>query len=114
MKDAQLFIGGKWIDSKTQSPVLDKFSRKEVAQAHVADEELVERAVAAAKTAFRSGEIAIPDRYKILMRASGILDRRRDEIVDVMVTETGFTPADNAGDVSRCIQTAYRRKRRNA
>jgi succinate-semialdehyde dehydrogenase/glutarate-semialdehyde dehydrogenase len=105
MKDARLFIGGKWIESKTRSPVLDKFSRKEVAQAHVADEGLVERAVAAAKTAFRSGEIAIPDRYRILMRASAILERRRDEIVDVMVTETGFTPADNASDVARCVQT---------
>ena len=68
-------------------------------------EELVERAGEAAKTAFRSGEIAIPDRYSILMRGSGVLQRRRNEIVDVMVTETGFTPADNAGDVSRCTQT---------
>jgi acyl-CoA reductase-like NAD-dependent aldehyde dehydrogenase len=104
VKDARLFIAGKWVEAPTQFPVLDKFSRREVARAHVADKSLVDRAVSAAKTAFQS-EISILDRYNILSRAAVILERRREEIVDVMVTETGFTVSDNTGDLSRCIQT---------
>ena len=104
MKDARLFIAGKWAEAPTQFPVLDKFSRREVARAHVADKNLVDRAVSAAKTAFQS-EISVPDRYNILSRAAVILERRREEIVDVMVTETGFTVSDNVGDLARCIQT---------
>jgi succinate-semialdehyde dehydrogenase/glutarate-semialdehyde dehydrogenase len=105
VKDARLFIGGEWIEAGEQFPILDKFSRQEVARAHIAGEELIARAVEAAKAAFHSGPIGIPDRYAILMRAAVILERRRDEIVEVMVTETGFTPGDNAGDLARCIQT---------
>jgi succinate-semialdehyde dehydrogenase/glutarate-semialdehyde dehydrogenase len=105
VKDARLFIGGKWLEGNGRFAVLDKFSRKEVAEAHVADKELVDRAVEAARAAFCAGEIPIPERYGILMRAATILERRRDEIVDVMVTETGFTASDNLGDLTRCIQT---------
>ncbi len=52
MKDARLFIGGEWLTSQAQFPVLDKFTREPVALAHVADEGLVEEAVSAAKTVF--------------------------------------------------------------
>lgn len=107
MKDARLFIGGKWTDGSDKLPVLDKFTRKNAAYAHVADERLVNEAVDAALTAFRSGEILIPERYEILMRAAAILNRRREEFVDVMVTETGFTPSDNLTDLQRCLQTLY-------
>jgi acyl-CoA reductase-like NAD-dependent aldehyde dehydrogenase len=107
VKDARLFIGGKWRDGSDKLPVLDKFTRKNAGYAHVADERLVNEAVDSALHAFRSSEILIPDRYEILMRAAAILDRRREEFVDVMVTETGFTPADNLGDVQRCLQTLY-------
>ena len=105
MKDARLFIGGEWLTSQAQFPVLDKFTREEVGLAHVADEALVERAVVSAKTVFDTSEIQIPDRYAILMKAAAVLERRQDEVLDVMVTETGFTRADNAGDLARCIQT---------
>lgn len=105
MKDARLFIGGEWIDGSGRFPILDKYTRREVAQAHSADEGLVGRAVGAAAEAFQGGAIPVPERHGILMRAAGILQCRRDELVDVMVTETGFTPADNAGDVARSVQT---------
>lgn len=105
MKDARLFIGGEWLTGRDSFPVLDKFTGREAWRAHIADEALAGQAVAAARGAFRGGAIAIPDRYAILMRAAGILERRRDEMVDVMVTETGFTVADNQGDHARCVQT---------
>ena len=62
MKDARLFIGGEWLASQTLVPVIDEYTRKDVAEAHVADRELVERAADAAKRAFSSSAISIPDR----------------------------------------------------
>ena len=67
MKDARLFIGGEWLARQTLVPVIDEYTRKDVAEAHVADRELVERelverAVDAAKRAFNSSAISIPDR----------------------------------------------------
>jgi acyl-CoA reductase-like NAD-dependent aldehyde dehydrogenase len=61
-KDARLFIGGEWLARQTLVPVIDEYTRKDVAEAHVADRELAERAVDAAKRAFNSSAISIPDR----------------------------------------------------
>ncbi|KIC12550.1 hypothetical protein RA19_01330 [Leisingera sp. ANG-M1] len=105
MKQARLYIGGRWQNGAGAFPVLDKYSGEQIAMAEIADAALVDQAVAAAKAAFRSGEIPLPDRYTLLMRARDILLRRREEVLDTLVAETGFTRADNAGDFARCEQT---------
>lgn len=105
MIDARLFIDGKWLDGSDTVPLCDRFTGVEVANVHQADEAQMNQAVAAAKAAFEGGEIPILDRYDILMRAREILLRRKDEIIDAMVSETGYCVADNAGDFGRCVQT---------
>ena len=52
MKDARLFIGGERFASQMRVPVIGAYTRKDVAEAHVEDHYLVERAVDAAKRAF--------------------------------------------------------------
>ncbi|MBE1281693.1 MAG: aldehyde dehydrogenase family protein [Rhodobacteraceae bacterium] len=105
MKQARLFINGVWREGAGQFPVLDKYTGEQIANAEIADADLVDQAVEAARTAFRGGEIPLPDRYTLLMRARDILMRRREEILDALVAETGFTRDDNAGDFARCEQT---------
>ena len=105
MIDGKLYIAGEWIDGAGSFDVLDKFAGDVIGTAQIADESLTNRAVHAAKTTFDSGEIDLPERYNLLMRARDILVRRREEILDVMVAETGFTLADNTGDFARCEQT---------
>ncbi|MEM9579137.1 MAG: aldehyde dehydrogenase family protein [Pseudomonadota bacterium] len=105
MIEARLFIGGKWQDGAGTSSLGDRFTGQAIARVHQADAAQVDLAVRAAKAAFDSGEIPIPDRYAILMRARDILLRRKDEIIDAMVSETGYCVADNAGDFNRCVQT---------
>ncbi len=105
MINGQLFINGQWRDGAGSFEVFDKFTRDVVGHAQIADVALVDEAVAAARAAFAGGEIPEAERYTILMRAHDILLERRDEFLDVMVAETGFTRADNASDFGRCVQT---------
>ncbi len=105
MRQARLFVDGAWTEGASRFPVRDKFSGEIIAEAHEADEGQVGAAAAAARSAFEAGPIPIPARYDMLMRAKEILVRRKDEIIDAMVAETGFTPQDCAGDFGRCEQT---------
>lgn len=105
MLESKLYIDGAWQVGAGGFDVHDKYSGRVIAHAQAADRAQVNAAVQAAKTAFESGEIPIPERYAILMRASEILERRRDEVIGVMIAETGFARADNAGDFARCLQT---------
>ncbi|MEM9576511.1 MAG: aldehyde dehydrogenase family protein [Pseudomonadota bacterium] len=105
MIEARLFIDGSWQDGAQTNALADRFTGARVATVHQADAAQVNAAVASARAAFEGGEIAIPDRYDILMRARDILLRRKDEIIDAMVAETGYCVADNTGDFNRCVQT---------
>jgi len=105
MIQAKLFIDGKWLDGEGRFEVKDKFTGEVIAKAHAASPAQIDRAVAAAKAAFDEDEIPVPDRYTLLMKARDILLERREDILDLMVAETGFTRSDNAGDFSRCVQT---------
>lgn len=104
MKNARLLIGGEWIDGRSTFPVVDKYTGAEIAVAQIADKALVDRAVDAAANV-SPGSLDIAERYRILMQAAGLLEERSGQFADVMVAETGFTPADNAADVARCVQT---------
>lgn len=105
MKETCLYINGEWCSGAGSFPVLDKFTGAEISRVEIADKPLVAKAVAAARAAYEGPEIALPERYNILMRARDILLRRRDEILETLIAETGFTRADNAGDFARCEQT---------
>ena len=105
MIDSRLYIDGEWSTGVTQSPLLDKYSGEQIATVHNADLSQIDAAVAAAKRIFETSEIAIPERYRLLMRACDILRQRRDEIIAAMVAETGFSRSDNASDFARCEQT---------
>lgn len=103
---AMLLVGGEWIDGAGQPFDLhDKYSGETIAIIAAADDDQVAAAIDAAKRAFANGPIQPYRRYEILMKAAEVLERRRDEIVEVMVAETGFTVADNNGDFNRCVQT---------
>jgi succinate-semialdehyde dehydrogenase/glutarate-semialdehyde dehydrogenase len=104
--EAKLLIGGVWVEGRGRPfDLIDKYSGERIAAIASADKDQVDAAVAAAKSAFEGGRIEPYRRYEILMAASEILQRRRGEIVEVMVAETGFTAADNGGDFNRCVQT---------
>lgn len=101
-----LLSDGQWIAGKGGTvPVMDKFRLEPGAHVTTADREQVAQAVTAAHAAFRRGAPGPFDRGAILERAAALLEPRADEFVRIMQMEAGFTAADAAGEVRRCIQT---------
>jgi succinate-semialdehyde dehydrogenase/glutarate-semialdehyde dehydrogenase len=101
-----LLIGGEWIEGSGRPfEVRNKYTGETITTINSADDSQVSAAVTAARRAFSSGAIAPYNRYETLMKAAQVLGRRRGEIVDVMVAETGFTVNDSHSDFDRCVQT---------
>ena len=100
-----VLIAGHWRPTKGSIEVRDKFNGDVVGTVGRATAELVSDAVAAAELAQRTVPFAPYRRYEVLSRAARLLDERRAEFIETMVSESGFTANDCATEVARCIQT---------
>jgi acyl-CoA reductase-like NAD-dependent aldehyde dehydrogenase len=84
-----LFIDGAWTKGTATFPVTDKFSGAVAGTAERASKEQVDRAVAAARRSFETVQLEPYDRYRILMKASQLIEERRDSLVDTIVAKPG-------------------------
>ena len=100
-----LIIDGRPIETPDKIRVVDKFSGDRVADVAVASRSHVSEAVRSALNAFRAGSPPPYDRYKTLHRAAELVEQGREELIETIVSETGFTRSDATGEVSRTIQT---------
>jgi acyl-CoA reductase-like NAD-dependent aldehyde dehydrogenase len=103
--DVHLLIAGKWETGASHTEVLDKFHLKPYARTHVASQEHVKTAVAAAYSAYKSSSLTPYDRGAILDRTAVIIERETDKFVKALQTEGGFTLSDSQGEIRRSIQT---------
>jgi acyl-CoA reductase-like NAD-dependent aldehyde dehydrogenase len=99
-----LLIDGRWRTSGAELLVTDKYTRQPVATVAQARPGDVEAAVAGAAAA---AEHPMPParRHLILSEAARLLAARREEIREIYVTETGFTPADADTEIARAVAT---------
>src|ERR687883_149626 len=104
------FIGGEWVDAasgetfESVSPAtgetLGVFPRSTA--------EDVDRAVAAAKTAFEDWRLVpAPKRGEILFRFARLLEEAKDDLTDLMTREMGKVKAEAGGDVQEAIDMSY-------
>ena len=105
------YIAGEWVPAASgrtfedlnpadRTEVLGVFPRSDAAD--------VDRAVAAAREAFRSWRLVpAPRRAEIVFRAGEILVRRKEELARLMTREMGKVLAEARGDVQEGIDTAY-------
>jgi aldehyde dehydrogenase (NAD+) len=105
------YIGGEWMPAASgrtfedrnpadREDLLGGFPRSDVAD--------VDRAVAAAREAFRSWRLTpAPKRAEIVFRAGEILVRRKEDLARLMTREMGKVLAEARGDVQEGIDTAY-------
>ncbi|MFT4117671.1 aldehyde dehydrogenase family protein [Bradyrhizobium sp.] len=98
-------IDGEWLESESKFPVLDKFSGREFARVHSATREQVAHAVKVAKRAADAGCPAPYERARALYEASRLIHAHKEQFVDLMVAEAGFTIADAGGEVDRAKVT---------
>jgi alpha-ketoglutaric semialdehyde dehydrogenase len=104
------FIGGEWVDAasgetfESTSPATGEtigvFPKSEA--------EDVDRAVAAAKTAFEDWRLVpAPKRGEILFRFARLLEEAKDDLADLMTREMGKVKAEAGGDVQEAIDMSY-------
>jgi len=95
-----VYVDGGWRPGGGSLEVRDKYTGELVVELRSAGPSDVEGAVSGAERA-AAAPLTAPDRHDILMRAAALLLERREPVQDSYVTETGFTPADAAGEVDR-------------
>jgi acyl-CoA reductase-like NAD-dependent aldehyde dehydrogenase len=94
IREARQFIGGEWVDASDGATFddLDPFTGDVVARVPAAGRADAKRAVDAAAAAFPEWAATPPEaRQQIFLKAADILERRGDEVVELLATETGAT-----------------------
>src|SRR2546423_4263364 len=101
MNDAQLFqqagtifIAGTWCKGTDSSPVFDKFSGALLGTVERASKERVDDAVAAARHSFETVKLEPYRRYRILVKASEVLDPRPEQLARTIVAESRIPGSD--------------------
>ena len=98
-------VAGELYDGGETLVVLDKFTGKPWAEVAVADREAVDRAIRAAEKAYKEMALTPYRRYEVLLRASQLLQERKEQIAEVMVHEGGKVWKEALGEVDRATQT---------
>ena len=94
MREYQQHIGGEWIGADRLFDDFDPYRGTVMARIPAGTRADAARAVDAAAAAFPAwAELPPAEKQAMFLRAAGIVDRRRDEIVSLLATETGCAGA---------------------
>src|SRR5512147_1962621 len=106
VKSSRLYIDGKWEDGKDTMPVIDKYTGETFGTVPLASKETVDRAIAAARAAFPGwSRTPAHKRFRILEKASQLLDRHKEEIAAIICREAGKAWKYSLGEVLRAVET---------
>lgn len=100
-----MFINGEKVKSRRSIIVKNKYDFSEIGTLYLASESDVNAAVDAARKQFLSHVLTPYERYEILLKASELTKKRKNEIANIMVAESGMTYKDASGEIDRAIQT---------
>jgi len=105
-KPCRLLIGGKWVEGKETMTVIDKYTGEAIGSVPVADREMVDRAIGAARDAFPGwSRTPAHRRFRILEKASHLLAKHQEEIASTICREAGKAWKYSAGEVARAVET---------
>jgi len=95
-RQPKLFIGGDWVEPKSNEriSVVDPATGREIAQVADANAADVDRAVAAARAAFDKGpwaEMLPVDREALLWKLSDLIEKNLDELAEIESLNNGKT-----------------------
>lgn len=100
-----LYIGGEWVKAESYIPVLHKYTGECIAHIAKAEQKHVTEAVDAAWETFKADKLTPFQRYKILLKASELMEERRDEMERSLIREVGKTRKDAMNELDRTINT---------
>lgn len=104
-KSYDLYIGGEWVKTDTYIPVYHKYSGECIVQIAKAQRGHVSDAVEKAWKTFKQDSLTPFQRYKILLKASELMEARREEMELSLIREVGKTRKDAANELDRTINT---------
>ena len=106
-----MLINGQWKESKEAKnsantiEVKSPYDGRTIGFVPEAGRTDVEDAIAAADSAFRKIKLSPSERYEILLKTSGLLNERQEEIARILAQEAGKPIRDARTEVSRAVQT---------
>lgn len=101
----KLFIDGQWIHSENTHKVYNKYTGELFSEIGIADEKLVDQAIAAAVYAHKNTAFTPDYRYKVLMRAAELLLSHAEEFAQIIAKEGGKPITDARAEVNRSAST---------
>src|ERR687883_798452 len=104
------FIGGEWVEAASGETFesMSPATGERIGVFPKSSAEDVDRAVAAAKTAFEDWRLVpAPKRGEILFRFARLLEEAKDHLTDLMTREMGKVKAEAGGDVQEAIDMSY-------
>lgn len=101
-----MYIGGEWITTKEQQPVLLPYDGTPVGAFYKADSEVVARAIEAAREGARQmRKLSNAERAELLERITNIVRRDVADFARIICSETGKPIGDARGEATRTLQT---------
>ncbi|MBH0332974.1 aldehyde dehydrogenase [Brevibacillus brevis] len=100
-----LYIDGEWVRTESYIPVLHKYTGECIARIAKACQQHVTEAVEAAWGTFKADKLTPFQRYQILLKASELMEDRRDEMERSLIREVGKTRKDARNELDRTINT---------
>lgn len=104
-KSYDLYIGGEWVKTDSYIPVYHKYTGACIAQIAKAEQHHVSDAVEKASKTFKQDSLTPFQRYQILLKASELMEARRDEMELSLIREVGKTRKDAMNELDRTINT---------
>src|SRR5690625_2010729 len=107
VKKLKNFIGGEWIEAKTDTtePVYNPATGEVIAHVPISTKADLDHAVQVAEEAFQTWkEMAIPRRARILFKYQQLLVDNWDELARLITTENGKNFTEAHGEVLRGIE----------
>lgn len=89
-----VYIGGEWVRVPGAEPVINPATEEVLCHAPVSSVDLARDAIAAARDAFDRGpwpRLSQDQRNAVLTRFLDLIDTRREEVIELMIAESGST-----------------------
>src|SRR5208282_344504 len=102
----KLFIKGEWIESESETrQVVNPATTQSIADVPFSSELEVDRAVQAAKEAFKKWRTVPPtERVKFLLRLRTLIETNAEELARIMVQNHGRTISESRSEVARSLE----------